>query len=415
MDKQMSRNRPEYLSGFPSDHPHIESALRKSAEPSRVETDRSASVRREPRGLVVDHVPGTQEVPSRRVATVHRRLAGKLAALMGYDVAANHEAAARYRGPKYFVPRDTLTGLDVANTMGIRGERDLFGGVVPYPFAATKVIAHPLVDPSACAPAGWSSAFSRRASGIVHAGFSAFTLEDARRAGLRLLESGPVRLKPACAGSGRAQVLASTHSELQTALHTMDPTELSRSGVVIEENLSNVTTYSVGRVRVSDLVATYYGTQRLTRDHSGALVYGGSDLFVVRGEFGTLLRLDLPEDIRLAILQAQAYDAAAMDCFDGMFASRRNYDVACGMTAEGRWRMGVIEQSWRIGGSSGAEIAALEAFGADPFLHSIRASTVEIYGESERPPSHATVYFRGADEEVGFITAYVLVERNDLI
>jgi hypothetical protein len=379
-----------------------------------METDRAGNARRGPRGLVVDHLPGTQKVASRRVATVNHQLAVKLAALIGYEVAANYEAAVRYPGPKYFVSSDTLVGLDAAKAMGIRSEHDLFGGVVPYAFAATKVITHPIVKPGARAPRGWSHVFSRRIADIVHRGFSVFTPEDARYAASALLKSGPIRLKPARAGSGRAQAVVSTHSGLETVLRAVDPMELSRWGLVIEENLSQVTTYSVGQVRVADLVESYYGTQDLTRDNRGALVYGGSDLVVVRGEFQTLLGLDLPADVRLAVLQALAYDAAAMDCFAGMFASRRNYDVARGMDAEGRWRSGVLEQSWRIGGASGAEVAALEAFRADPLLRSFRASTVEIYGETEPPPSHAIVHFRGADEEVGFMTEYVLVERNDI-
>jgi Protein of unknown function (DUF3182) len=380
----------------------------------RMETDRAANARRRPRGLVVDHLSGTQEVASRRVATVNHQLVVRLAALMGYEVAVNCEAAARYPGPKYFVPSDTLVGLDAAKAMGIRGEHDLFGGVVPYAFAATKVITHPVVRPGACAPPGWSPEFSRQIAEIVHTGFSVFTPEDARCAGIRLLKSGPVRLKLARAGSGRAQAVVSTHSELETALRALDPMEVSRWGLVIEENLSEVTTYSVGQVRVAEFVESYYGTQRLTRDNRGALVYGGSDLVFVRGEFQMLLGLDLPADIRLAVLQAQAYDAAAMECFAGMFASRRNYDIARGKDAEGRWRSGVLEQSWRIGGASGAEVAALQAFRADPSLHSVRASTFEIYGETEPPPSHAIVHFRGADEQVGLMTEYVLVERNDL-
>ena len=55
----------------------------------------------------------------------------------------------------YFVPSDTLTS-ERANQLGIRSEVDLFGGVVPYAFAATRLITHPLVEPEACAPAGWS-------------------------------------------------------------------------------------------------------------------------------------------------------------------------------------------------------------------------------------------------------------------
>jgi len=107
------------------------------------------------------------------------------------------------------------------------------------------------------------------------------------------------------------------------------------------------------------------------------------------------------------------YDAVATECFPGLFASRRNYDVARGRDPAGRWRSGVLEQSWRAGGASGAEIAALEAFRADPGLRAVRASSVETYGESEAPPPHATVYFRGVDESAGPMTKYATVAPYD--
>ena len=132
----------------------------------------------------------------------------------------------------------------------------------------------------------------------------------------------------------------------------------------------------------------------------------------MRGDFDALLGLDPPEEARRAVAQARAYDAAAMELFPGLFASRRNYDVALGLDAGGRRRRGVLEQSWRLGGASGAEIAALEAFRAEPALQAVRASSIEIYGEGEALPPHATVSFRGIDERVGPITKYaLLVER----
>ncbi len=209
---------------------------------------------------------------------------------------------------------------------------------------------------------------------------------------------------------GLGQTVATDPAALERALAALDPAEVARDGVVLEQNLTAVTTYSVGQVRVAELVATYCGTQRLTPDNSGAAVYGGSDLVVVRGDFEALLGLGLPEEVRIVVAQARAYDAAAMAVFPGLFASRRNYDVARGRDSAGRERSGVLEQSWRIGGASGAEIAALEAFRAAPALQTVRASCLEIYGESGTPPARATVYFRGMDERVGPITKYTLVE-----
>ncbi|MBL6457410.1 DUF3182 family protein [Belnapia sp. T6] len=353
--------------------------------------------------------------PGRGFAHSHERatregIARQLAVLKGFEFVGEYDPGTRYPGPVYLVPSDTLVGLEVALALGVRDEHDLFGGVVSHAFVATKAITHPLVDPDAAAPPGWSPAFGHRVRGAVLSGFTAFARADARRAGEHLLERGPVRVKPVRATGGRGQVVVSDMAELEVLLSGMEAATFSEDGLVLEENLATVTTYSVGQVRVAELVATYWGTQRLTQDNSGTAVYGGSELFVARGGFEALAGLELPEEARLAVSQVQVYDAAAVECFAGMFASRRNYDVAQGTDAIGRPRCGVLEQSWRVGGASGAELAALEAFRAEPALCTVRAATVEIYGEAAPPPPNATVYFRGVDALDGPMTKYAMVE-----
>src|SRR5207249_3972954 len=101
---------------------------------------------------------------------------------------------------------DTLVD-DEARALGVRTEDDLFGGVIPHPFVATKAITHPLVEPDAPAPVGWSHGFAARVRDVVLPGFSTFTLRDARRAGARLLTLGPVRIKPARGSGWRGQVV----------------------------------------------------------------------------------------------------------------------------------------------------------------------------------------------------------------
>ena len=71
----------------------------------------------------------------------------------------------------------------------------------------------------------------------------------------------------------------------------LDPSDLAQHGLALERNLDDITTYSVGQVRRDDLTGTYCGTQRATPDNAGATVYGGSDLLVVRGDYGVLLGL----------------------------------------------------------------------------------------------------------------------------
>ena len=203
--------------------------------------------------------------------------------------------------------------------------------------------------------------------------------------------------------------MAKGPAELAAALSGADAAELQWYGLVLEQNLQDVTTSSVGQLRVAGLLATYCGTQRDTSDNGGAAVYGGSDLLVIRGEYDDLLRLDLSPEVRLAIAQARAYDAATQE-FPGLFASRRNYDVARGVDARGHWCSGVLEQSWRIGGASGPEVAALEAFRADPALCAVHAWCVEAYGTSATLPPGAIVHFRGVDDRIGSITKYTVME-----
>jgi hypothetical protein len=359
--------------------------------------------------VVVEYSPQTGGFSDTHERITRAMIAKRLAALIGFAYAGEYDCSAHYPGKVYFVPSDTLIGLEHAVQLGIVGERDLFGGVVPYPFVATKAITHPLIEPNVFAPEGWSDPFLHQGHSAVLDGYSVFTAEQAYAACERLLDNGPVRLKPVHATAGRGQRVIRSLSELTEPLAALDPTELADFGLVLEENLTAVATYSVGQVRVADLTATYYGSQRLTTDNAGDEVYGGSDLVVARGDFDVLVRLSLPENIRIAVEQARAYDAAT-SIFPGMFASRRNYDVAQGTNARGQWRSGVLEQSWRMGGATGAEIAALEAFQADPGLEVVHASTFEIYGESQAPPPHATVYFRGTDDRVGLLTKYTVVE-----
>ncbi|WP_037460183.1 DUF3182 family protein [Skermanella stibiiresistens] len=335
----------------------------------------------------------------------------KLAALKGCGFAGDFDPSRTYPGPLYHVPDETLVEPGIADRLGIRSEHDLFGGVVPHAFVATKAITHPLVDPAAAAPAGWSHAFASRIADAVLAGFTVFSEADAHIAFAKLLAEGPVRIKPVHEKGGQGQSVARTEAELTEALAVIDRDELAACGLVLEENLAEVETHSVGQVRVADLTVSYFGTQRLTPNNRGVQVYGGTELLAVRGGYAELTKLDLPEAAKTAITQACAYDTAAMETFPGMFVSRRNYDIAVGFDAKGRHRSGVLEQSWRLGGASGAEIAALEGFRANPRAMALRTATVELYGEGRQPPSDATIYFHGVDEHAGPLLKYTVTER----
>jgi hypothetical protein len=343
------------------------------------------------------------------MVSTRQELARRLAALKGFAFGGDYDGLRHAGTTAYFVPSETLDAATALHA-GIRGEDDLFGGVVPFSFVATKTITHPLPDARSLAPEGWSAEFPRRVAEVVLEGRSAFTREDARAAGRELLKAGPIRVKPGGGIAGLGQSVAETMEQLDAALDALDPVELAQLGVVLEENLTDVTTYSIGHVRVADLTGTYFGTQYTTANNRGAEVYGGSEITVVRGGFEAFGRCDLPKTVALAIEQARIYDAAASECFDGFYASRRNYDVVQGRDRAGRLKSGVLEQSWRMGGASGAEIGALEAFHADPSLRIVRATTREVYGDTPEVPADAVVYFSGVDDQVGRLTKFAFTE-----
>lgn len=344
---------------------------------------------------------------------VSRARAGAcLADLLGYAYAGDYceERIDEKTGHAYFLPDDTLVAAD-AGRLGVHSDIDLFGGVAPHAFVATKAISHGVVSPEARVPTGWSYALAPMIEDAVLYGFATFGRHDARAAARLVLRRGRGRLKRVIGIGGAGQAVFSNLDEFEQALATVPDDELAIHGVVVEQNLEEVVTYSIGRLHVGGRRIAYYGTQRTVRNHHGHRVYGGSDLVVVRGGADALRRVDMPEAARLSLTKALRYEAAIARAFPRLFASRRNYDVACGRDADGRVRIGVLEQSWRFGGASPAEIAALAAFERDAGLYRVFASTHEIYGGVELPRS-AIVSFHGVDPHVGAITKYCVVEAD---
>ena len=332
-------------------------------------------------GLVVVHVPNQRYGRAHEQAT-RTEVARRLAGLKGFGFAGAFEPSKNYPGPVYFVPSDTLVEQE-AGALGVENEHDLFGGVVPYGFVATKAITHPLVDPGAAAPLGWSSGLVKRLEGSVLSGFSAFSLDDARRAGVRLLKRGAARLKPVRETGGLGQVVVGDVAALERTLAALDPAEVARDGVVLEENLSEVTTYSVGQVRVADSWQ-HITARSASRPTTAVQRCTAGPISWSRGAASTCCwRSICPRrpDVRSA--QARAYDTAARSAFPACSRPAATTMSLRAWMRGGELRSGVLEQSWRIGGASGAEIAALEAFRADPALQAVRASTVEIYGDSD--------------------------------
>lgn len=334
----------------------------------------------------------------------HEALSRRLAEHLGLVYAGNDTG--NFGAGCYLVPRETLTGSSARPL----SNRHFLGGWTATALLASKAIMHPALAAPRHLPDGWPGQFGSAAREWALSGITAFDLADARVAALELLKSGPVRLKKATGEGGQGQFVVRTEAELPEALDNIAPEDF-RDGLVIEEDLAQLITLSIGQVEVPGSVISYVGRQELTDDNLGRKAYGGSRLLVIRGGFAKLLQQSLPEDVRSAISKAAAFDQLASQKLSGLLATRRNYDVAVGTTHKGIPRIGVLEQSWRIGGASGAEILALELLAERPEIRAVRVSTRERYGTSLmsiRPKDF--IIFSGEDPEVGAINKTASVE-----
>lgn len=333
-----------------------------------------------------------------------------IAHVLGYEYGGRHQAAKDYTAPVFFVPDDTLL-VDEASSLGIRGPSDFYGGIVPHPFVKTKAITHGLVEENAERAPGWSPTFAERVSEIVLPGYTVFSAGDARTAAKRMLRRGGIRVKKPLGASGKGQSLVTTLQELDALLETYASEEMATYGLVLEENLRQVRTLSVGQIAIDGFTVAYCGVQRITKDNEGRSVYGGSDLVCVRGGWDGLDALAVEPDARAGVAEAKLYDQA-MSEYPGFMASRRNYDIGQGIDSEGRPRSGVFESSWRIGGASPAELLALTEFAQDPSAQVIEAAHVADFGKHREAPAGAVVHFEGDDPQAGPLIRYTMVTRR---
>ena len=299
-------------------------------------------------------------------------------------------------------------------TLGIDGDDDLFGGVVPYSFVASKAISHPLVSDDAAAPPEWNRGFSDAIAGVVLPGFTVFSREDAEAGARRTASQRPgaaevhrrlCRVRPVRTSNDA--------SELAKTLDEQDwDKDRHRTAWFSSRGLNDVSASSIGQVRVGGITASYYALQKETSDENRDNIYVGSALLVVRGGFDDLLSLDFSAGRAHCDSSRRCrFDAAVDRHFPGFFASRRNYDVIRGFDCEDRLVSGVLEQSWRIGGATAAEVLALRAFRSNPDLDHVKCRTVEVFGELADVPDEALLLYRGVDPNAGPLTRYAVSER----
>ena len=310
----------------------------------------------------------------------------------------------------------------------IESEKDFFGGIVPRAYQSTKAIMHPLVSREAACPLGWSHEFSQE---LVHLdlvlpGFTVFNIEDIRTAFNHLYDKGvyQIRLKDPLGYLGMNQFIVTSFQELEQFISDkiVDNEKLEQYGLVVEENLcpEDLKIYSVSFVTVGFHQVQCIGVQRFSQG-----LYAGTDFVIMQtGKYilpELLARVGIfnNEDAQVIIDKALLFRALLNKHIPEIKTARFNLDIVSGIasiysngTCELVKRFALLEQSFRVGGASAAEIWGLEYLLCHPSVDAVCASTYYRYGdEAYQTVSGEENLYCGVDSRLGSISTSVKVHE----
>ena len=296
------------------------------------------------------------------------------------------------RGKTYYVADKTIV-LEFSENQKlikdalIESEKDFFGGIVPRAYQSTKAIMHPLVSREAACPLGWSHEFSQE---LVHLelvlpGFTVFNIEDIRTAFNHLYDKGvyQIRLKDPLGYLGMNQFVVTSFQELEQFISDkiVDNEKLQQYGLVVEENLcpEDLKIYSVSFVTVAFHQVQCIGVQRFSQG-----LYAGTDFVIMQtGKYilpELLARVGIfnKEDAQVIIDKALLFRALLNKHIPEIKTARFNLDIVSGIasiysnsTCELVKRFALLEQSFRVGGASAAEIWGLEYLLCHPSVDAV--------------------------------------------
>lgn len=264
--------------------------------------------------------------------------------------------------PTFVVPYAAVTTA-AAREHRISGNGDVYGGIVRESEQADKAALHKLIRTDAQYPNWYSPRFADSITQMTLPGFTAFSVEDAMQAFYALTRSGmTVRCKDPSNTGGVGQAKVETGDELEAFVSEFC-NGIARKGVVIETDVTDPSTATVGRL---DLLGQHYSWFGRPYDvqHGGQTRFGGNELTVVRGGFDALLP-HISERADVVAIEQSAHVLSAYDRF-GVVIPRGALDVVQGTTENGGFVSGITDPSFRPSGSSAAELKAVEALSAHP-------------------------------------------------
>lgn len=274
----------------------------------------------------------------------------------------------------YVVPADALSVLD-AHRYGIFDADSIHGAIVSNQMQAEKGALHLPVSPEASVPSWYSRTFARKLgeAAAVLPGFTVFTEEDAQLALARLQGDGfSARFKKLPESQTRGQYPVETPDQLQEVIHK-DLATFLECGAVIEASLRDFTELDLGYVRMGGEDYSWIGAPVNEPRFQ-------TELTVVRGGFDDLATHITEPNELTALRQAQTVFDTYRE--SGAIIGRAVFDVLQGNVTEDTFVSGVVDPSLRIGGSTPAELRAIEVLRKSPDITKVRTCVASAYTDS---------------------------------
>jgi hypothetical protein len=269
-------------------------------------------------------------------------------------------------GDFYYVPAKTVEASD-AIKLGIENSRDLYGAIASKRTATGKSILHPSV--SNITPDFYNPEFAELIQDLVLPGFVGFNPLDILKGYNFFSRSFPARLKLSNESDGLGQFPIQDKLHLEQIIEKIDPSIIAEEGVVLEPELQNPKTISVGFAQIGTKLLSFIAKQKNdVADDDGQLRnrYLGAVVTVVSGDLEQLQTIEGLSEIDLeAVTKCIQFNQHYQKNMD-IIASRLSYDFLFGQNDQGQIFSGITDITGRLGGTCPAIMMALSRLQNNP-------------------------------------------------
>ncbi|MEN9328743.1 MAG: hypothetical protein RI947_1551 [Candidatus Parcubacteria bacterium] len=270
-------------------------------------------------------------------------------------------------------------------------ESDFYGTLVDNIEHVEKAVLHPSV--SSRIPPYYSTEFADRVSGFVLPGLTAFSKDDMLSAYINLQREHPIpyRLKLPDQSDGHGQFIIASEEDLKQYLESMSSKEIALKGLVLEPQLQDPQTISVGYCVLGEDAYSFVSFQKNDTGEDGRMRYAGAEVMVVRDGMDELSQVvDHLDSSGHSVthvdeaIQASIGFHQALSLYNPV-SSRLSFDHVRGLDGTGAMRGGITDITGRLGGTCPALIMAIEHLDSNPHTR-IANSVVNLTYEPEGKP-----------------------------